>query len=113
MQGADLAVLPYESKDQVTSGVLTESLAAGLPVVATAFPHAIELLSDGAGIVVPHSRPGEMARAMEYYLSNTMARRRASQIALTVGRSFRWEIVAAKHERLARRLIDRPTAIMA
>src|SRR5688572_58363 len=50
---ADLVVLPYDSDDQVTSGVLVDAVAAGRPVVATAFPHATELLSGGAGVVVP------------------------------------------------------------
>ncbi len=49
-----MVLLPYDSTDQVTSGVLIEAVAAGKPVVATRFPHAVELLGDGAGIVVPH-----------------------------------------------------------
>ena len=49
---ADVVLLPYDSREQVTSGVLVEALAAGLPVVATAFPHAVELLDRGPGIVV-------------------------------------------------------------
>ena len=52
--GPSVVVLPYDSRDQVTSGVLVEAIAAGRPVVATAFPHAVELLSSGAGMVVPH-----------------------------------------------------------
>ena len=51
---ADVVVLPYESREQVTSGVLIEAVAARKPVVATAFPHAVELLGPGAGLVVPH-----------------------------------------------------------
>ena len=50
-------VLPYDSHDQVTSGVLIEAIARGRPVVATAFPHAVELLGTGAGIVVDHDDP--------------------------------------------------------
>jgi glycosyltransferase involved in cell wall biosynthesis len=53
IRAADLVVLPYDSDDQVTSGVLVDAVACGRPVVATAFPHATELLSGGAGIVVP------------------------------------------------------------
>ena len=45
---ADVVVLPYESSDQATSGVLAEAVAARIPVVSTGFPHAIELLSDGS-----------------------------------------------------------------
>jgi glycosyltransferase involved in cell wall biosynthesis len=33
--------------------VLVDAVACGRPVIATAFPHATELLSGGAGIVVP------------------------------------------------------------
>ncbi len=59
---ASVVVLPYDSPDQVTSGVLVDAVAAGRPVVATAFPHAVELLASGAGIVVPATRsrgPGD------------------------------------------------------
>lgn len=44
---ADVVVLPYESRDQVTSGVLIEAVAAGKPVVATAF----RMLSSCSGAV--------------------------------------------------------------
>ena len=37
---ADVVLLPYDSREQVTSGVLIEAVAAGRPVVSTAFPHA-------------------------------------------------------------------------
>ena len=47
VQAADVVLLPYDSREQVTSGVLIEAVAAGRPVVSTAFPHAIELLADG------------------------------------------------------------------
>ena len=38
IQSSKVVVLPYDSKDQVTSGVLVDAIAAGRPVVATAFP---------------------------------------------------------------------------
>ncbi len=41
---ADVVLLPYDSTEQVTSGVLIEAVAAGKPVIATEFPHAVELL---------------------------------------------------------------------
>ena len=54
---ADVVLLPYDSREQVTSGVLTEAVAAGKPVVSTSFPHAVELLSSGAGLLVPPTGP--------------------------------------------------------
>ncbi len=59
-----VVVLPYDSTDQVTSGVLVDAIAAGKPVVATAFAHAEELLASGAGIVVAHDDPDAMASAL-------------------------------------------------
>ena len=49
---ADLILLPYDSRDQATSGVLVEAVAAGKLVIATRFPHSIELLSQGGGVLV-------------------------------------------------------------
>lgn len=66
---ADVVLLPYDSRDQVTSGVLAEAVAAGLPVVATGFPHAVELLAGGAGIVAAHEDPHSMAEALRKILS--------------------------------------------
>ena len=55
---ADVVLLPYVGGDVTSSAVLVEALAAGRPVVATAFPHAVELLADGAGALVS---PGDQA----------------------------------------------------
>src|SRR5678816_3101208 len=79
---ADVVVLPYESREQVTSGVLIEAVAAGKPVVATAFPHAVELLAGGAGLVVPHDDPAALTAALRRVLTEpslvaAMARRSA------------------------------------
>ena len=54
---ADVVILPYDSHEQVTSGVLIEAVTARRPVIATAFAHAVELLASGAGIVVDHDDP--------------------------------------------------------
>ena len=67
-------VLPYDSADQVTSGVLVDAVAAGRPVVATAFPHAVELLH-GAGIVVPHADPRAWARRLDAKCASRHCRR--------------------------------------
>lgn len=61
---AEVVVLPYDSDEQVTSGVLIEAVTAGKPVVSTAFPHAIELLGSGAGTVVPRRNPQALANAL-------------------------------------------------
>ena len=73
VQDATVVVLPYDSQDQVTSGVLVDALAAGRPVVATAFPHAVELLSSGAGVVVPHRDATALGAALRHILTEPEA----------------------------------------
>ena len=64
VRSADVVLLPYDSTEQVTSGVLIEAVAAGKPVVATQFPHAREMLAGGAGLLVPHRDPAAIAAAL-------------------------------------------------
>jgi polysaccharide biosynthesis protein PslF len=61
---ARVVLLPNDSTEQVTSGVLVEAIAARRPVVATCFPHAVEMLSNGCGLVVPYQDSAATSRAL-------------------------------------------------
>jgi glycosyltransferase involved in cell wall biosynthesis len=99
LRSADVVVLPYDSTEQVTSGVLIEAVAAGVPVVATPFPHAVELLTDGPGLIVPHKNPRALATGVRKILSGPRA------AAPTSSTTLRWPEVAARYAVLADRLI--------
>ncbi len=101
---ADIVLLPYDSRIQVTSGVLAEAVAAGKPVVATAFPHATELLATGAGIVVPHEDPSAIAEALRTILTDPVAAAEMAQIARRIGRESTWPEVGQRFRSLALRL---------
>lgn len=100
IESADVVVLPYDSKDQATSGVLVDAIAAGRPVIATPFPHAVELLSSGAGIIVDHEDPDSLARALREVVTNpttaTSMKREAQGLALGLS----WESVALQYVQL-------------
>jgi polysaccharide biosynthesis protein PslF len=102
---ADVVLLPYDSREQVTSGVLIEAVAAGRPVVSTAFPHAVELLPDGPGIVVPQRDPAALAWALRRVLTEPgLGARMAAQAALKAPELF-WGAVAERYRQLAVRLV--------
>jgi glycosyltransferase involved in cell wall biosynthesis len=105
VRDADLALLPYDNSEQVTSGVLVDVIAAGLPVVATRFPHAVELLATGAGLVVPQRDDVAMASAMERLLTRPVELAAAAEEARRVGQRHAWPRVAAAYERLARLVV--------
>ena len=100
VRSSSVVVLPYDSDDQVTSGVLVDAVAAGVPVVATDFPHARELLSDGAGIVVPHRDPSAIARALRTIVTHPNIARDMKRRAEELARSHDWTTVAADYLRL-------------
>ncbi len=98
---ADLVLLPYVSQEQATSGVLSEAVAAGVPVVATPFPHAVELLSSGAGLLVGHSDPESMAAAMQRILTTTATADEMHEAALRESHLTTWPVVSQQYRRLA------------
>lgn len=99
---AGVVVLPYDSHEQITSGVLTDSLAAGCAVIATEFPHAVELLGDGAGLLVPHADPQSLAVAMRTVTSEPRLVAQLRARARELSASFDWDVVAEQYVELAR-----------
>jgi glycosyltransferase involved in cell wall biosynthesis len=107
---ADVVVLPYDARERTNSAVLTEAVAAHRPVVATDFPHAAELLGDGAGLVVPHRDPEALARALRRVLTEPELvqgmQARSGQLAELLA----WPGIAAAFRDVARSALGRTAA---
>ncbi|MDP1878698.1 MAG: glycosyltransferase [Actinomycetota bacterium] len=94
---ATIVVLPYDSVEQVTSGVLVDSIAAGRPVIATRFPHAIEMLSHGAGLLVPQQDPTSLAVAIQTATSDPALLGTMEVKARELAPMLSWSAVAAQY----------------
>lgn len=103
VRSVDVVLLPYDSPDQVSSGVLVEAVASGKPVVATRFPHAEEVLAGGAGIVVGHGDVDAMAAGLERVLGEPGLAEWMGAAARRVAAPMLWPAVGASY----RALIDR------
>ncbi|HEY0186215.1 MAG TPA: glycosyltransferase [Cellulomonas sp.] len=101
VRAADVVLLPYDSPEQVTSGVLTEAVAAGRPVIATEFPHAVELLSGGAGLLVPRRDPAAIAAALEQVLTVDGVADAMAGTAQRLAGTLLWPAVAQQYLALA------------
>jgi glycosyltransferase involved in cell wall biosynthesis len=112
VQSAAVVVLPYDSTDQVTSGVLVDAIASGRPVVATAFPHAVELLGSGAGIVVDHDDPDALASALRRVVTEPRLAGSMAAEARRLAPTMAWPVVAKMYVRLARRLLAERRALV-
>ena len=111
-QSAAVVVLPYDSTDQVTSGVLVDAIASGRPVVATAFPHAVELLRSGAGIVVHHDDPDALASALRRVVTEPRLAGSMAAEARRLAPAMAWPVVAKAYLTLAHRILaERPALV--
>jgi polysaccharide biosynthesis protein PslF len=111
IQTATVVVLPYDSKDQVTSGVLVDSLASGRPIVATAFPHAVEVLGSGAGTVVAHDDPDALVAALRRLLTDPLVADSMATEARELAPTVAWPVVANAYVGVAQRLLATQSAL--
>jgi glycosyltransferase involved in cell wall biosynthesis len=107
IRDADVVLLPYLSREQVVSGVLVEAIASGKPVVATRFPHAVELLSEGSGVLVPHEDPEATSLALRSLLTDPEHAVQLAAVARRQAPRFFWENVGRAYRRLALRATRR------
>jgi glycosyltransferase involved in cell wall biosynthesis len=110
VRSADVVLLPYDSTEQVTSGVLIEAMAAGKPVVATRFPHAAEILAGGAGLLVPHRDPAAIAAALRTVITRGDEMTRMAAVANATAPRLLWPVIAEQYRELAGRLITASAA---
>ena len=111
IQTATVVVLPYDSKDQVTSGVLVDSLASGRPIVATAFPHAVELLGSGAGTIVAHDDPDALVAALQQLLTDPHVADSMASEARGLAPRVAWPVVVNAYVSEAQRLVASQSAV--
>jgi polysaccharide biosynthesis protein PslF len=104
-RSADAILLPYESREQICSGVLVEAVSTGRPVVATAFPHAVELLASACGIVVPHEDPEAIARALRRLFTDPALEGSMKAQARREAERLSWPAVGHEYLQLVHRVL--------
>src|SRR5207245_11713400 len=72
---ADIYITTYKNKAQVVSGTLAYALSAGKAIISTPYLHAIELLDDERGVLVPFDDPDAVATKTIELLDNETTRR--------------------------------------
>jgi hypothetical protein len=97
---------PYRSQEQAVSGVLTFAVVAGCAVVSTPYRYATELLSAGAGRLVPMDDSAAMATALLDLLGNEESLREARRAAHVLGTQYTWPVVGREMLKLLARTAE-------
>ncbi|MGA2100143.1 MAG: glycosyltransferase family 4 protein [Candidatus Sulfotelmatobacter sp.] len=91
---ADIYITPYRHEAQVVSGTLAYALGAGKAIISTPYWHAIELLDDRRGALVPFQNPEAIALKTIELLDTPATRHAMRKRAYLFGREMVWKQVA-------------------
>ncbi len=91
---ADIYITPYRHEAQVVSGTLAYALGAGKAIISTPYWHAIELLDDRRGALVPFQDPEAIARKTVELLDTPAIRHAMRKRAYLYSRKMVWKKVA-------------------
>jgi glycosyltransferase involved in cell wall biosynthesis len=105
---ADIYITPYRHEAQVVSGTLAYALGAGKAIISTPYWHAIELLDDGRGALVPFQNPDAIAQKTIELLATPALRHAMRKRAYLFARDMVWKKAAQGYmESFARVRSDR------
>jgi glycosyltransferase involved in cell wall biosynthesis len=111
---ADIYITPYKHKGQVVSGTLAYALSAGKAIISTPYLHAIELLDEERGVLVPFNDPQSIATKTIELLDNGTARHAMRKRAYLYARDMVWDRVAQQYmgsfERVYNERLRKPRA---
>jgi glycosyltransferase involved in cell wall biosynthesis len=96
---ADLYITPYLNEAQITSGTLAYTFGAGKAVVSTPYWHAVELLAEERGVLVPFGDAPAIAREVTGLLRDPTRRHAMRKNAYKLGREMVWSNAARLYMR--------------
>jgi glycosyltransferase involved in cell wall biosynthesis len=102
LAATDVYIMAYLNKDQIVSGTLAYAVGCGKAVVATPFTYALEMLSDGRGMIVPFRDSEAIARSVTALLSDRRKLLQMEERAYKFSRPMIWPNVARMYLELFR-----------
>ena len=96
IEAADIYLTPYLGANQATSGTLSYAVALGKAVISTPYAHAVELLADDHGVLVPFKDSAALAAEIGALLDMPDRLRTLQERAYARGRSMIWPEFAAQ-----------------
>lgn len=96
LEAADIYVTPYTGAQQSTSGTLSYAMALGKAVISTPYVHAVELLADDHGVLVPFNDIEAIANEIQYLLGDADRLLTLQRRAYDRSRDMIWPVFAER-----------------
>lgn len=94
LQLSDIYMTPYLGKDQAVSGTMAYAVGYGKAIVSTPYLYAMEMLSEGRGMLAEFNNSGSLAGCINYLLQNPYKRLKMERDIVKIGRTMFWDKVA-------------------
>lgn len=110
IEAADIYVTPYHGANQATSGTLSYAVALGKAVVSTPYAHAVELLADDHGVLIPFGDSAALAREIGGLLDDPERLGAMQKRAYGRGRDMIWPAFAMRCHDLVTQVLQPHTS---
>ncbi len=108
LQLTDIYLFTSNNPNQAVSGTFSYAISSGCPIIATAIPHALEVLANNTGIIVEFNNSQQLSSAILTLLENHQKREEFSLNGIHKLASTAWENSALKHAAIFNKTISTP-----
>ncbi|PZX92063.1 mannosyltransferase [Flavobacterium aquariorum] len=107
LQLTDIYLFTSKDPNQAVSGTFSYAISCGCPIISTPIPHACEVLSDGAGVIIDFGNSKQLAKEVNRLLLNNKLRKNISATGLHKIVPTSWENSAIAHALLFEKIGDK------
>ncbi|MBW4362270.1 glycosyltransferase [Flavobacterium taihuense] len=97
LQLTDIYLFTSKDPNQAVSGTFSYAISCGCPIISTPIPHANEVLSKGAGIIIDFENSNQLAKEVNHLLLDNLLRKNISANGLHKIAPTAWENSAIAH----------------
>ncbi|MFH1802490.1 MAG: glycosyltransferase family 4 protein [archaeon] len=105
LKATDLYVASNQNPEQITSGTLVYAMGCGRAIVSTPFPHAVDVIKEGNGLIVDFDKIEEFSDAITILLSDPARLKEIEKNNYEYTRQMTWSNVAKSYGDVFRDLI--------
>ena len=97
LQLTDIYLFTSKDPNQAVSGTFSYAISCGCPIISTPIPHACEVLSEDAGIIIDFGNSKQLAKEVNHLLLDNKLRKNISANGLHKIAPTAWENSAIAH----------------